>query len=78
MHNFLRKKSKSDTPNGIFDHEEDGQITPGNWRSEGQLTSLLPLHKVGRKFSQTCQSITDEFAKYFYTNGRVPWQDQFE
>jgi hypothetical protein len=81
MHNFLRKKSSSQNiykPNGTFDHEEDGQIIPGNWRSESQLSSLLPLQRVGRKSLKTCQSIRDEFAKYFYTYGRVPWQDRFE
>lgn len=49
MYNFLRKKSTSQniyTPNGTFDHEGDGQITPGNWRSEGQLSSLLPLQRI--------------------------------
>ncbi|KAF0713547.1 putative nuclease HARBI1, partial [Aphis craccivora] len=80
MHNYLRKKSTSIniyTPNGVFDHEQDGQIIPGNWRREGQPSSLLPLQRVGRKSSQSSQSIRDEFANYFHTNGRVAWQDQF-
>jgi len=80
MHNFLRKKSASTyiyTPNGVFDQEQDGQIIPGNWRREGQPSSLLLLQRVGRKSSQTSQSIMDEFAIYFHTNGRVAWQDQF-
>lgn len=74
MHKFLRIKSQNIySPNGTFDHEKDGQITLGNWRSGGQLSSLLPLQRVGRKSLQTCQSIGDEFAQYFHTNGRVPW-----
>lgn len=81
MHNFLRKTSTSKniyTPNGTFDHEEHFETIPGTWRREGQFSSLLPLQRIGRKSSQTCQSIRDEFAKYIHTNGRVPWQDQFE
>lgn len=81
FHNFLRKMLTSKniyTPNGTYDHEKDGQIAPGNWRSEGQSSSLLPLQRVGRKSSQYYQSIMDEFAKYFYTNGQVSWQDRFK
>lgn len=76
LHNYLKKNSSSKRSylqNGMLDIEQNGRI--GNWRNEGQTRSMLPIQRVARKPSNTYQSIRDEFAEYFATNGKVPWQD---
>lgn len=81
LHNFLRQSVNSSqvyTPQGTFDSEEGGQIKPGTWRTEIERNSLLNLPSIARKSSISCQNIRDEFAEYFVTNGRVPWQASYE
>lgn len=33
-----------------------------------------PLTRIGRKFSRNAEDIINEFAEYFASNGRIPWQ----
>ncbi|XP_029340971.1 uncharacterized protein LOC115033105 [Acyrthosiphon pisum] len=82
LHNFLRKSKTSSTkysPNGTFDLEnEEGQIIPGAWRQEeSTMTSLLPLRNIPRKPGMEAKQIREEFATYFATNGKVPWQNAY-
>ncbi|XP_060847925.1 uncharacterized protein LOC132927422 [Rhopalosiphum padi] len=82
LHNFLRKSKTSASkysPNGIFDIEnEEGQIIPGMWRQEqNSMTSLLPIRNIPRRPGVEAKTIRDEYATYFSTNGKIPWQDQY-
>lgn len=81
LHNFLRRDAKSVrtyTPPGTFDIEdlETGAITPGFWRLEDERT-LLDLQRIPRNASQEAKEIRKEFGKYFISEGKVPWQDEF-
>ncbi|KAJ8971000.1 hypothetical protein NQ317_012113 [Molorchus minor] len=83
LHNFLRTSpgSNSYMPLGELDRENSstGEIIEGLWRQDSeQLTSMLPLNRVGRKSSASAQEARNEFADYFLTEqGRVPWQDKY-
>ena len=81
LHNFLRKSrtsSKMYSPPGVLDYENAGEIVPGTWRGEiGDISSLLPIRRVARKSAIEAKHIRDEFANYFKTNGKLPWQDQY-
>lgn len=82
LHNFLRKSRTSSikySPNETFDlGNEEGQIIPGAWRQEeSTMTSLLPLRNISRKPGIEAKQICEEFATYFATNGKVPWQNAY-
>jgi hypothetical protein len=81
LHNFLRRQPESAavyTPPGTFDSEENGVITDGAWRStSGDLNSLLPMKKVGRKTKSNVQDVRAELADHFLKEGRVKWQDEY-
>jgi len=67
------------TPPGISEYENAGEIISGAWRGEiDDISSLLPLRRVTRKSAiEAILHIRDEFANYFITNGKLPWQDQY-
>jgi len=85
LHNFLRRSKTSSSkysPNGIFDIEnEEGQIIPGTWRQEqnsmASLLQLKPIRDIPRRPGAEAKIIRDEYATYFSTNGKVPWQDKY-
>jgi hypothetical protein len=81
LHNFLRRQPASAavyTPPGTFDSEESGVITDGPWRSTtGDLNSLLPMKKVGRKTKSNVQNVRAELADFLLKEGRVMWQDEY-
>lgn len=82
LHNFLRRSKTSSSkysPNGIFDIEnEKGQIIPGTWRQEqNSMASLLPIRNIPRRPGAEAKIIRDEYATYFLTNGKVPWQEKY-
>eukprot|EP00102_Acyrthosiphon_pisum_P018923 XP_016656133.1 PREDICTED: uncharacterized protein LOC107882382 [Acyrthosiphon pisum] len=82
LHNYLKKSKSSSSkysPNGIFDIEnEEGQIIPGTWRQEqNSMASLLPIRNIPRRPGTEAKIIRDEYATYFSTNGKVPWQDKY-
>ena len=49
LHNYLRTaESSSYCPPGFFDSEDGvGNVVPGTWRYEGQLTGIHPISRVG-------------------------------
>ncbi|KAL7637993.1 UNVERIFIED_CONTAM: hypothetical protein RMT77_011606 [Armadillidium vulgare] len=80
LHNFLRKSETSCStysPIGTVDIEEEGILTPGSWRHEQDMSSLLPLQNIPRKSSYEAKNIRDEFAEYFTTVGKVAWQHNY-
>nr|CAH7769621.1 unnamed protein product [Callosobruchus chinensis] len=82
LHNFLRRSTSSRSlysPYGRFDFEENGKIIDGAWRQANTdiMTSLLPLRNIPRKPSMDAKEIRKEFAEYFITSGKIPWQDQY-
>lgn len=77
LHNYLGTSSSSRrlyTPDGSFDREENGNIARGIWRNEEQMTSMIPIPRIPRKPSTTCQLIRDEFSEYFGTIRKVSGQ----
>lgn len=81
LHNFLRKNQSSKhiyTPTGTFDSEINGEMIEGSWRQQcSEGSSLTSTQKVARKPSISAEMIRREFAEYFETNGRIPWQDDY-
>lgn len=83
LHNYLRKSSNSTqiySPQGVFDNEENGLVTPGSWRAENMpTTSFLPLRNIPRRSAQDAQDIRDELAAYFMSEeGKLSWQDNYQ
>lgn len=80
LHNFLRQSKTSSNlycPAGALDTDEDGDVTPGTWRNEQNLTSLLDLKEIPRRAKTTAKDVREVFSKYFMTNGAVPWQTDY-
>lgn len=83
LHNYLRKSKNSRntyTPAGTFDSElNDGTVVAGTWRRDDvkivNETSMCKLKQIPRKSPSNAQEIRVEFAEYFFTNGRIPWQN---
>lgn len=80
LHNYLRQSKNSRnvyTPAGTFDYQlNDGTIVDGTWRRDNiNLSSMCNLRKIPRKSPSNAQEIRAEFAEYFFTNGRTPWQN---
>ncbi|KAH7958442.1 hypothetical protein HPB49_001803 [Dermacentor silvarum] len=77
LHNFLLKESPTSRsaycPPGTADHLDwQGNIAEGSWRAEDSSnTALPPLRSTG------CHStrVRDLLAKYFVTDGKIPWQE---
>jgi len=81
LHNFLGRRPESAqiyTPPGTFDSEEDGVLTDGAWRrTVGDMNSLLPMRKVGRKTKSSVKDVRAELADFFFKEGKVVWQDEY-
>lgn len=80
LHNFLRKSKTSKNiycPNGTLDSEIDEKVTPGTWRNDTEMSSLFDIKRVPRKSSATAQAIREDFSTYFFSNGAVPWQNDY-
>lgn len=75
LHNFLRRNSQACniySPPGSLDCENlDGNIRPGSWRNEGNMTSLLLFAYVSRKSTIAAKEIREELTNYL---GRVARQ----
>eukprot|EP00102_Acyrthosiphon_pisum_P012012 XP_008180991.1 PREDICTED: uncharacterized protein LOC103308758 [Acyrthosiphon pisum] len=81
LHNFLRKSRTSSlryTPLRTIDSENEGEFIPGTWRNEiDDRSSMIPLRNVARKSGLEAKKIRDEFADYFSTTDKLPWQDKY-
>lgn len=81
LHNFLRKSKTSSSKyatRDTFDIENENEFIPGSWRYEqNDMTSMLPIRKIPRKSGDEAITVRNNFADYFVTNGRVPWQDAY-
>lgn len=81
LHNFLCKSRTSSLKyamRDMFDVENENEFIPGSWRHEqNDITSMLPIRKIPRKSGDEAKTVRDNFADYFITNGRVPWQDAY-
>lgn len=77
LHNYLMKRKASRklyNPPGMMDRIEDGVVTPGQWRNVGRLSSFLPLPNTGRRYTQQCENVRQEFSDYFNFTDILPWQ----
>nr|CAI5825772.1 unnamed protein product [Callosobruchus analis] len=82
LHNYLRRSKSSRniyTRQDTFDQEIDGKIIQGSWRQEREAnpTSLLPIRNIPRKSAGVSKDNRKQFAGYFKTVGRVPWQELY-
>nr|CAI5822371.1 unnamed protein product [Callosobruchus analis] len=82
LHNYLRRSKSSRniyTRQDTFDQEIDGKIIQGSWRQEREAnpTSLLPIRNIPRKSAGVSKDNRKQFAEYFKTVGRVPWQELY-
>lgn len=79
LHNFLRKSNSVNLycPQGTQDTEVDGIVTPGSWRNDTEMSSLINIKKIPRKSTKSAQEIREEFSTYFVTNGTIDWQNDY-
>lgn len=82
LHNYLRRSKSSRniyTRQGIFDQEIDGELVDGSWRKEIEenSSSFLSMKKVARKSAELYKDNRKQFAEYFATIGKVPWQELY-
>lgn len=77
LHNYLMKRKASrklyNSP-GMMDRIEDSVVTPGHWRNADGLSSFLPLANTGRRHTEQCEKIRQEFSHYFNFTDILPWQ----
>jgi hypothetical protein len=75
LHNFLRRSTHAadaHTPPGTFDHEVDGKLVEGSWRSmERGNSSLFPIRNMPRRSSAYSKEVRDELAQYLQNEGRT-------
>ena len=79
LHNLLRTLSKdSYTPRNFVDYVDDqGRVTDGQWRNEGQSLYLSSLNSIqGRKSTYEAEDVRNRLEEYFQMNGAVQWQYQ--
>lgn len=77
LHNHLRKHSPQlYTPPTAFDHERAGVLTPGSWRNDESMTSMISLRDTPRKSPAYFQEIRNELADYCVNEGAVAWQNR--
>lgn len=75
LHNYLRRHAPNIyTPQGSFDHVENGTEIPGLWRKDDKPTSMIPLKSLPRRPPANAMKIRDEIADYCMNEGAVPWQ----
>ena len=82
LHNYLRQTENAGyCPLGFVDREDaDGNIKPGEWRSEVQSgNALLPLKRKRHNTRYTDSAITlrDSLKTYLNGPGSVPWQVKY-
>ncbi|KAH7974134.1 hypothetical protein HPB49_010290 [Dermacentor silvarum] len=81
LHNFLLKESPTSRsaycPPGTADHLDwQGNITEGSWRAEDSSNTALPsLRSTGCHSTRAAYRVRDLLAKYFVTDGKIPWQE---
>lgn len=84
LHNFLQNNKSTKalySPPGTYDKEDIsyGISSPGSWRNEPEpVETFLNVKRIGRKATRVAQEVREQFARYFSTNGRVPWEDKME
>lgn len=84
LHNFLQNNKSATVlycPAGTYDKEDTSSriLSPGSWRNEPKPSeTFLNVKRIGRKATRVAQEVRGQFARYFSTNGRVPWQDKME
>ena len=77
LRNMLCAKShNSYLPPGFTDSILDsGEILEGSWRACGAQNCLTPITRTHmRRYTASATKIRDRFARYFVTDGSVPWQ----
>lgn len=76
LHIFLMTRTASRYVTDCdFDRDNNGLITPGNWRSELGTQHMQPIQStINGRVSQNAQTIREEFKNYFTSAGEVEWQ----
>lgn len=78
LHNFLRERSTNTyTPHGTLDYEIDGELIPGSWRNDQEMTSMLPIQRRPRRSAAAFDKIRDELADYCSNDGALEWQNDY-
>ena len=80
LHNMLIKSPNSMSvyrPRSLVDFEdENGNVTPGEWRNDVITDSFYPLQvpRTGHNATKSAKSVRDDFKDYFVNEGAVEWQ----
>lgn len=79
LHNFLRSHASSEvyTPPGSLDTEKEGEVVNGRWRSDQQMTSMLPIRNVPRRTPEHVKNIRLHIASHLVFNDVLPWQNLY-
>lgn len=81
LYNYLRRNQNSRTlftPPGSFDTVVNGELVPGRWRNDSNMTSLLPIQAIPRRGQGDVKQIRLHLARHFMTNGEIPWQNNYQ
>ncbi|XP_035432552.2 uncharacterized protein LOC118264220 [Spodoptera frugiperda] len=78
LHNFLLERSSRHVyaPQGSFDEEIDGVVTPGSWRQDPPPDNILFSNRpLASNMSNESKEIREEYKEYFVSpEGEVSWQ----
>jgi len=76
LHNFVKKQDISYCPPGFVDsYDTEGNVTEGQWRTEGNAFVQVPVGKPVNAHTKTAGEVRDAFADYFVSPvGEVEWQ----
>lgn len=80
LHNFLRNSSSSRglyTPHGTFDEEINGELIEGTYRINEATSSLIPVRRIPRRSPEEAKTIRNKLARFFLSEGRIAWQDNY-
>lgn len=66
-------------PPGLTDSEidETGELTPGKWRADTNLTSFLPIPVIPRRSAEHLKQNREELSNYFINEGKLSWQERY-
>lgn len=66
-------------PQGTFDEEIDGIVTPGRWRQDPTPDNVFFSNRpVGSNMSNESKEIREEYKEYFVSpEGEVSWQYRY-
>ena len=75
LHNLLRRRCPTNTPQDLDREDENGNVVPGSWRSEAVMDDIMCSQ--GTNVATREGKLVRGYLKEYYSSvGAVPWQDR--